>query len=269
MKEAARRLDAVERMLPELENLLLELQTGHLAIDHKSNDFDLVTQADFASEKRLVEFIREAFPEDGLLAEEGSRSTGGGEEEKRFRWILDPIDGTVNYANNLPVWAISIGLLHGNAQVGGIVSGPGLGLRYRALRNGGATRNGTPIQVNAKTNVREGLVGTGFPYNRATHADVLGRTVANMLRDSGGLRRLGAAALDFCFVADGKFLAYYEMQLQPWDTAAGSLIAREAGATVTDLHGHPFDPFTSQGVLTSNGPVHQNLLQAVSPLREL
>ena len=261
------RLDAMEAVLPELGRKLLAMQAGELGIDRKSNEVDLVTRADHASEAFLLDRIREAFAEDGILAEEGGSSDDEAQREGGFRWVLDPIDGTVNYANRLPVWAISIGLLFEGEPVGGLIAAPGLGDIYRAVRGGGSTRNGDPIRVHPGERLRSGIVGTGFPYDRAERAEPLSRAIAAMLRASGGVRRMGAAALDFCFVADGRFIGYYELGLKPWDSAAGSLIAEEAGARVTDLYGAAFDLFGSRGVIAANERVHGSLCAAVEPLR--
>lgn len=260
------RLDAIATILPDLEQQLLALQAGELQIDSKLNRFDLVTQADVASERRLVGFIREHFPDDGIVAEEGSQSSDEAQRDQAYRWVLDPIDGTINYANRLPIWAISIGLLHGSEQLGAIVCGPGLGLRYRALAGQGATCNGESIAVNQKGSLGEGVVVTGFPYDRAKRAEPLCDALGNMLRTAGGVRRLGAAALDFCFVADGRFTGYYEMGLKPWDFAGGSLIAREAGAVVSDLAGEPLDIFKSKGVIAANPAVHAELVREAAPM---
>jgi len=266
VQQVTARLDRIESMLPDLESYLVELQQGELEIDSKLNDFDLVTQADLASEKRLVEFIREHFPSDGIVAEEGSQDADEATRSDGFRWVLDPIDGTVNYANRLPMWAISIGLLHEGVQVGAIVSAPSLHLRYRAAKGQGATCNGRGISVNQKSPLAKGIVVTGFPYDRAKRAEPLCDALGNMLRTAGGVRRLGAAALDFCLVADGRFTGYYEMALKPWDCAGGTLIVREAGGRVTDLAGGDFDIFESQAVVATNGLVHEELIEAAAPL---
>ena len=264
--DIVRRLDAIEGMLPELERMLIEMQQGDLGVDTKTTEVDLVTKADFASEQCLIDFIRKHFPEDGIVSEEGSQSVDEAERSVSFRWILDPIDGTVNYANRIPAWAISIGLLFEGEPVGGIVTAPSLRERFRAIKGQGATLNGQPIRVNSKTSLREGLVVTGFPYDRAQRAAPLCDALENMLRESGGVRRLGAAALDFCYVADGRMVGYYEMGLQPWDAAAGSLIAHEAGARITDLAGEPYDMFAKRGVIVTNGLVHDTLVEAAMPM---
>jgi myo-inositol-1(or 4)-monophosphatase len=264
--EVAARLDAIESMLPELERMLLEMQQGDLGIGTKTTEVDLVTKADFASEQCLIDFIRTHFPEDGIVSEEGTPSADESERSGSFRWILDPIDGTVNYANRLPAWAISIGLLFENEPVGGIVTAPALRERFRAIRGQGATLNGQRIQVNGKTSLREGLVVTGFPYDRAERAEPLCDALENMLRVTGGVRRLGAAALDFCYVADGRFVGYYEMALKPWDAAAGCLIATEAGAQISDMSGGSYELFANRGVVVTNGKVHTALVDAAAPM---
>lgn len=260
------RLDAVEGMLPELEQFLMDLQAGDFGIETKTNAFDLVTEGDVASQARLVEFIEGQFPGDQIIGEEG------GEQEmvprKGFCWVLDPIDGTTNFANRIPMWAISIGILHDGEPVGGIVSGPALGLRYRGELNGGARCNGRPIRVNEKAPLRSGLIVTGFPYDRARRAEPISRALANMLREAGGVRRLGAASLDFCFVADGRFAGYYEMSLKPWDAAAGVVIAREAGATLSNMSGGALDIFKDEGTIVTNGKIHDELLAQAAPMLE-
>lgn len=190
---------------------------------------------------------------------EADRSSG-------FRWVLDPIDGTINYANRFPIWAISIGLLHDGVQVGGLVSAPGLGLQYRAIRGQGASCNGKPIRVNTKQRLVDGVVVTGFPYDRAKRAEPLCAALGNMMRTAGGIRRLGSAAIDFCLVADGRTTGYYEMGLKPWDSAAGTLICVEAGAVVTDLAGEPYDIFTSRGFIATTPAVHAELVEAAKPM---
>ncbi|CAI8299962.1 MAG: Fructose-1,6-bisphosphatase/inositol-1-monophosphatase [Opitutia bacterium UBA7350] len=258
------RLNATESILPDLEQFLLNLQAGDFGIETKTNAFDLVTEGDLASQARLTEFISERFSGDQIISEEASASTATPQEG--FCWVLDPIDGTTNFANRIPIWAISIGLLYDGQTVGGIVSGPGLGLRYRGALGQGASCNGKPIHVNKKPSLGSGVVVTGFPYDRARRAEPLSQALANMLREAGGVRRLGAAALDFCFVADGRFVGYYEMSLKPWDAAAGVVIAREAGATLSNMSGGTLDIFKDEGTVVTNGIIHDALLAQVGPM---
>ncbi len=265
--EVTRRLDAVEAFLPDLEAHLIDLQKGDLDVGTKSTDVDLVTKADYESEAALTAFIQSNFPGDTLLAEEGS-TLDASPASAGFQWVVDPIDGTVNYAHGLPGWSISIALTWENRSVGGLVSAPVLGHRYRAVQGGGAFKNRELIRVNEFRSLRQGLVVTGFPYDRAKRAEPLARALQNMLHVAGGIRRLGSAALDYCYVAEGVMTGYYEMALNPWDSAAGSLIVQEAGGMVTDLAGGPFDPFTSPGTIASNGHVHAELVEAATPMLE-
>lgn len=261
------RLEVMESALPGISSELLALQKSDLQIETKLNPFDLVTRADRLSEGRLVSLIRSHFPEDGIVAEEGSQTADEGARSGGFRWVLDPIDGTINYANRLPIWAISIGLVMDREPVGGIVSAPALGLLYRAVKGAGACCNGHPISVNLKSALSEGIVATGFPYDRAKRAEPICQALGNQLRTAGGVRRMGAASLDFCFLADGRFIGYYEMGLMPWDYAAGSLIAAEAGARLTDFDGAELDIFKSAGVVAATPAVHDRLLQEAAPMR--
>lgn len=258
------RLDAIETLLPSLETFLLELQSGDFGVVTKTNAFDLVTEGDVACESKLTEFITKQFPEDGIIGEESGGVTPSAEDA--FCWILDPIDGTTNFANRIHMWGISVGLTYGGVPVGGIVSAPALGLRYRAAEGKGATCNGKAIAVNTKEPLGQAVVVTGFPYDRARRAEPLSKALANILRSAGGVRRLGAASLDFCFVADARFAGYYEILLKPWDAAAGVVIAQEAGAKLTNMEGGPLNIFENKGTVVTNGLIHEELLVQISPM---
>lgn len=259
------RLNHIESLLPKLESELLAFQENGYHTQTKSNAFDLVTEADLHSEQVLIGAIQEPFPEDAILSEE-SQESGQGQITDGITWIIDPIDGTVNYANGLHHWGISVGICYKQKPVAGIVSAPALKLRYKAISGNGATKNGRPINVSDKKALKQGVVCTGFPYDRAHRAEPLSRALANMLRVAGGVRRLGAASLDFCQLADSTLLGYYEMQLKPWDMAAGLIIAEEAGAKITDFNGKPVNFMTSHGVVVANPSVHQELLALTEPM---
>ena len=260
------RLALIESLLPDLEKEIIALQTENANHQTKSNSFDLVTAADLHSEKTLATAISQRFPQDSILSEEGTaHKTSHGND---FTWVIDPIDGTVNYANRLHHWGISLGIVSKQRVVGALISAPALNLRYRAVSGEGATRNGIPIAVSAKDQLFQGVIVTGFPYDRAQRAEPLSRALANFLKVAGGVRRLGAASIDFCLVADGTLIGYYEMQLKPWDMAAGLLIAEEAGALITDFNGKPVDVFTSHGVVVANPKIHAAMLPLTSPMLE-
>ena len=201
----------------------------------KSSATDVVTAADREAERLVTALIREARPEDGILGEEGASDSG----TSGITWVVDPIDGTVNYLYDLPIFSVSIAatvadpeaFADGRRAVAGAVCAPRTGELFVASQGSGATRNGAPIRVSAQGELGLALVGTGFGYTperRAEQAEVVAR-VLPLVRD---IRRIGSAAYDLCLVASGRLDAYYERGLQPWDYAAGALIAREAGAEI-------------------------------------
>lgn len=263
---AAARLDALVPTVTEVGDLLRRLQSEDLDIHTKSNHMDLVTKADLAAEKELLAAIKSAFPNDQILAEE----SGGNLEQARsaeFAWAVDPVDGTINYAHGLPLYSISLGLLHYGRPVAGLIMVPAMGTTYRADPGRGATCDGKPISVADETDLSRGLVVTGFPYNRTEILPVLLAGVESMLTNARGIRRTGSAALDLCWLAQGRFAALYELNLSAWDCAAGVALVREAGGRVTNLLGEEHDVF-GRSIVGSNGKVHDALLRALAPVRE-
>jgi myo-inositol-1(or 4)-monophosphatase len=200
----------------------------------KSSATDIVTEMDQASERLLVEHIRAARPDDGFLGEEGADEAG----TSGVTWVIDPIDGTVNYLYQLPAFAVSVGVRVGDEIVAGAVVNPMSGEVFTARRGQGAWLDGRPIRVNTAPTMAMALVATGFGYDpgrRARQAQVL-TGVLPKIRD---IRRMGAASLDLCALACGRVDGYFEQGLKPWDLAAGGLIAAEAGAVVGGLAGKP------------------------------
>jgi myo-inositol-1(or 4)-monophosphatase len=257
-------LDQIERVAREAHRKGGRILRRHFRrltrIDIKGrNDANLLTVADEESEAAIVATIRRHFPDHAVLAEESGES----QPEKRraaTRWIIDPLDGTTNYSHGFPIYSISIAVEHEGEVVLGSVSNPQTREFFLARRGGGATRNGRPIHVSSTASLRTGLVVTGFPYDSRERADrYLGFWRAIMQR-AHGLRRLGSAAIDLCYVAAGVFDAYYEESLNPWDWGAGALIIREAGGQVTDYAGRPFEIDFNQ-CLASNGLVHNEMLE--------
>ena len=207
-----------------------------LEVATKSTPTDVVTDMDRASERMLVERILARFPTDGLLGEEGAERQG----TSGVRWVIDPLDGTVNYLYGLPIWAVSVGVEHNGAAVAGAVVVPALGESFFAWRGGGAWRlrdgNASPISASQVDSLQSALIGTGFGYDSAVRT-WQGQLAATLLPHVRDIRRAGAAAVDLCSVAAGSLDGYYEAGLQPWDVCAGGLIASEAGAVVTGLNG--------------------------------
>lgn len=227
-------LELATRLAREAGALALEMRVGVEQLDPKSSPTDVVTEADTSVERLLVEGIRTARPGDGLLGEEGAADPG----TSGLRWVVDPIDGTVNYLYGIPQWAVSIGVEDADGAIAGVVFDPSKDELWQATRERGATLNGTALQCSAVTSLPQALVATGFGYDgrrRAAQAVVLTDVLPNV-RD---IRRAGAGSLDLCSVAAGRVDAYYEQGLSPWDLSAGALIAREAGARVEGLKGSP------------------------------
>ena len=218
---------------------------------------DLVTAVDEQAERKIGGMLREAFPGYGILAEEGGGLGGGGEH----RWIVDPLDGTVNYAHGLPVFCVSIALERAGETVLGVVHDPIGEETYVAERGGGATLNGEPIRVSETDALIRALVATGFPYDRDTMPAAL-ELLSRFAVLTQGMRRLGSAALDVCYVAAGRLDGYYERGVRPWDVAAGALILEEAGGTVTGFQGEKLD-LEGLEVVASNTALHPAMVDVI------
>ncbi|MEQ9363295.1 MAG: inositol monophosphatase family protein, partial [Leptospirales bacterium] len=202
---------------------------------------------------------------DAILAEESGRTEGG--EAGGFLWALDPVDGTINYAHGLPLYSVSIGLLLNGEPVAGIVSLPALHNRYRAVAGQGATRDGREIRVSATERIGRALVCTGFPYTRHRMMDTLLKGLESVLKNARGVRRTGSAAIDLCWLAEGRFDCYYEFNLNAWDTAAGTVILREAGGTTSDYRGGRHRQGDYQ-LAASNSKLHAAFLEVLAPIAD-
>ena len=217
-------------------------------------EVDLVTKADENAEQAIKQVLQKTFPNYGMLAEEGGELKGEG----NVRWIVDPLDGTTNFAHGLPLFCISIALERDSEVVLGVVYDPMANETYTAERGGGATLNGEPIVVSDTDDPIRALLATGFPYDRdevPAALELFGRFAVH----TQGMRRLGSAALDLCYVAAGRLDGYYERGVKTWDIAAGTLILREAGGKVTNYSGHELDLEVGE-VVASNALLHADLL---------
>jgi len=232
---------------------LLMSYFGKVSVEYKG-DADLVTQADRASEKLIVERIRKQWPEHDLIGEEGSRRETGSD----FRWYIDPLDGTTNFAHGYPVFCISIALEHKGERIAGVLYDPCRNEMFAAEKGAGARLNERPIHVSKVMRLAESLVGTGFPSHKR-HKNPNIHFYHQITLRSHGVRRAGSAALDLCCVACGRYDAFWEFNLNPWDTAAGVLLVQEAGGRVTNFTDGPFE-ISSREVLATNSLVHDELL---------
>ncbi len=232
---------------------------------------DLVTDADQASEALIAQRIRDAFPGHRLIGEEGARGAGPGpdtpegsvgtDDPSRFGWVVDPLDGTTNYAHGYPHFAVSIGLECEGAVILGVVYDPMRDELFVAERGGGATLNGALIAVSSQDELLRSLLATGFPYDLTQRQESDDIWLA-LNRACQGVRRDGSAALNLCYVACGRVDAFWERPLQPWDMAAGAIIIEEAGGVVTNYRGGNWDPYQRE-VVASNGSLHATMLGAI------
>lgn len=235
-------------------------KSGDVTASTKSSPTDLVTQYDKASEEMVTAGLLQLRPDDGIVGEEGACREG----TSGITWHIDPIDGTSNFFFDIPLWAVSIGAVDAEGPIAGAVYIPALGEMFTATRGGGATLNGSPISVRTNTMLSDALVGTGFSY-RAEERGAHAQRVARLITQIRDIRRLGAAAIDLCFVACGRYDAYFEENLQSWDLIAGQLIATEAGAVVTDFAGNTVTP---RQVLAAQPGVHASLIQLITESTE-
>lgn len=220
-------------------------------------EVDLVTEVDEQAERKIGGMLREAFPDYGMLAEEGGASSGDGE----YRWIVDPLDGTVNYAHGLPVFCVSIALERAGELALGVVHDPMREETFVAERGGGATLNGRPIRVSETNELIRALVVTGLPYDRDAMPAALD-LFSRFAVLTQGIRKQGSAALNVCYVASGRLDGYYERGVKPWDVAAGALILEEAGGKVTDFRGDGFD-LEGPEIVASNAALHGSMVDVI------
>lgn len=220
----------------------------------KKGSIDLVTEADVASENAIIQLIRAMFPDHTILAEESGVTPGTDTHE----WIIDPLDGTTNYAHHLPEFSLSIAFAFEGDIVFGAVLNPVTGELFCGTRGQGATLNGRSIRVSSTKTLGESLLVTGFPYNLQSLIRPLISRFERCLMAAQGVRRLGSAALDLCYVACGRFDGFWEQNLAPWDTAAGMVIAQEAGATISDFSNGPYS-IEKKEILATNGFIHQEM----------
>jgi len=233
--------------------LLMQYFDQHIKIEYKG-EADLVTIADRKSEALIRERIRARWPDHDVLGEEeGLRDTGS-----EYRWYVDPLDGTTNFAHGFPVFCVSMGLEHRGNMIAGLCFDPTRDEMFSAERGKGALLNDRPIQVSKVSRLAESLVATGFPsHKRHKNPNIF--FYHQITLHTHGVRRAGSAALDLCSVACGRFDGFWEFNLNPWDTAAGVLVLEEAGGRVSDFHGGPFQ-LNSRETLASNGLIHDALL---------
>lgn len=239
--------------------VLLE-KFGRIESVTKKGDINLVTEGDLASEALIVERIKSHFPRHAILAEEAGNAVVTG-EDGGHKWIIDPLDGTTNYAHGYPCFCVTIALEHEGEIVLGVTYDPTRDELFTAEKGRGATINGKPIRVSRTDELGNALLVTGFPYD-IKHREKFARYLTEFLLTSRGVRRDGSAAIDLAYVACGRFDGFWEEGLNPWDVAAGKLLIEEAGGTVSYYDGSPFSIYTPP-IVASNGTIHAEMLNVL------
>lgn len=241
--------------------ILIKGQQGELQVSYKG-DLNLVTNVDTLSEEAIVALINRRFPDHQILAEEGHDRT----EPSPYRWIIDPVDGTTNYAHHFPFSCVSIAVeVRGKIHLG-VVLDPFRNELFFAEKGKGAFLNDRPLRVSTVASLSKSLLVTGFAYDVRTDPVNNFNHFINFSMKGQGVRRTGSAALDLCYVAAGRFDGFWELKLKPWDTAAGSLILSEAGGKLTDFSGKPFSIYDSE-LLASNGKIHREMIDVLQKNR--
>ena len=253
-------LKAVEAGAAQLQHFF----NGEFKISNKEGVNNLVTEADHAAEKAIIDVIQKEHPGHFILSEE----TGEIVMDSEYKWIIDPIDGTVNFANGIPICCVSIGIEKAGKMILGAVYNPIMGEMFFAQKGYGASFNDKKITVSEKTEVIKSCLVTGFPYTYAETTNSPLQVFERFIKSGVPVRRLGSAAIDLCWVAAGRFDGFYEHKLQAWDSAAGFLIVEEAGGKVTDFEGNYFSPYQPH-LLATNGKIHDEMLDIINNRKEL
>ena len=244
-------LAAAFAMAEEAGNIHMRyFRSSNLEQSTKLNDSDVVTVADKEAEAAILNYIHRHFPTHGVISEEAGRE----HDDREWRWVVDPLDGTTNFAMGLPAFCVSIALEHNREAVLGVVFAPYLGECFCAVRGGGAWLNGTPIHCSDKAEMSKAVVATGMPYDRNDNPDNNLAEICRMALCVRGIRRMGSAAIDLCYTAAGFFDAYWELNLNRWDVAAGQLIAAEAGAVIESIRSR-----RNHSLLASNPALHPSM----------
>jgi len=245
-------------------NELSRFFNAKFTISNKEGINNLVTEADHAAEKAIIDVIKNDFPEHFILSEEAGEIF----QDSNYKWIIDPIDGTVNFAHGIPLCCVSIGVEHHKEIVMASVFNPNMNELYFAEKGKGALLNEKKISVSEQTQVIKACLVTGFPYTYLDMSNGPLQVFERFIRKGIPVRRLGSAAIDLCWVAAGRFDGFYEHKLEAWDSAAGYLIVEEAGGKVTDFKGNKFSPYQPH-VLATNGKIHDEMLAVINNEKRL
>lgn len=244
------------KTIEKASNLILKNLNKIRKISYKKGDFNLVTNVDREAEAFILKEITSKYPNHSIIAEESGKYKGN----PNYKWFIDPIDGTTNFAHGYPCFCISIGFRKNGVLEFGLIKNPLTGDLYSARKNKGARLNGKKISVSKIKTLKNSLLITGFPYDRKTSTMNNLKNFCKLTLLTQGVRRDGAAAMDLCYVACGKVDGFWEIKLSPWDVAAGVLIVQEAGGKITDIKGNEYDVFNDK-IVATNGFIHNELIK--------
>jgi myo-inositol-1(or 4)-monophosphatase len=266
MRDYSGELEAAEHAARRAAAIIME-RAGGLSADaiRSKGTHDLVTDVDVAAQDVIVDVLRQAYPDYGVLAEEGDADHAGSAHDQA-RWIIDPIDGTTNFAHGVPPFAVSIALEAAGELVVGVVLDVSRDEIFAAVRGMGLKVNGSPSRVSETRRLDEALITTGFPYRAFERIDDYLAAMRNLMKTTRGIRRPGSASVDLAYVASGRFDAFFETHLGPWDVAAGIVLVREAGGTVSGFD-DGVEPLSGVEILASNAHIHDFMLDQLAPLR--
>ncbi|MCL5124094.1 MAG: inositol monophosphatase [Deltaproteobacteria bacterium] len=262
LKEISNILEFMKDLASDAGSIITSYFRGHFNVESKGDgpdSIDIVTDADKASERFIMDQVRKAFPSHDILTEETKTEITG----SRFLWIIDPLDGTVNFAHSYPQFAVSIGWMENNVIRAGVVFDPIREEMFWASQGDGAFLNGTRICVTQRTNLNRCVIGTGFPYDKANSSINNLKEFCDVTLRVQGVRRAGSAALDLAWVACGRLDGFWELKLKPWDFAAGIILVQEATGRVTDRRGAPMELWTPS-IVATNTLIHDELLRTLA-----
>jgi len=259
MSDYTTELQIARKAVDAASEIIQEYQVNNnFSVNFKGKN-DIVTEADLRSEEKIITILRREFPDDGIMAEETAHEKIVPDERT---WIIDPIDGTTNFAHGFPIYCVSIGLWENQQPQMGIVLEVSRQEYFTAIVGKGAYLNGKPIHVSSVDELDDAMIGTGFPYNDMSLVDDYVQFFHWLLKNSQGVRRPGSAAYDLCCVAAGRFDGFYEYALSPWDVAAASLIIKEAGGKVSDWQGDD-NWLLDKRIVAGNAIIHEKLLKSI------
>jgi myo-inositol-1(or 4)-monophosphatase len=253
-----RELNVAQRAAKKGGEILTRL-FGQINNITRKGEIDLITEADLEAENVILNIISQNFPYDNIISEEaGLRKKSSGRT-----WIIDPLDGTTNFAHAFPFFAVSIALEIEKEIILGIVYNPYLGEYFEAVQGNGAYLNNRPIHVSKVSSLGESLLGTGFPYNIRKKSKEVVELLSKMIIKAQGIRRPGSAAIDLCYVAAGRLDGFWEQDLKPWDTAAGTIIVKEAGGKLSTFDGSYYTPYM-QSIVAANPLIHKSMIKILN-----